>query len=624
MRGATSHPERLGRFKIVGVLAKGRTGDVYRGSDPLYNRTISLKTVPIRQLERYGPEAVKLFESEARAAVKLQHPAIVPVYEYGEDQGLAFIATEYLESSGLKERTCLSVHDAASLITQLLAALDYAHEHGVVHLEIQPSNLRLTNEGILRITDFGIAKLEPANDCYMSPEQFMGRPADRRSDIFSAGIVLYEYLTGLAPFAGPSETLVARVCDHRQSETPVSVVNTVVPPSFDPVCSKALAKAVYDRYATARAFSDGVASAFWAGLGSNIAPTLSKEGISVLTGASLSPARPANPPPLKSASVRVIDSWPVSAAPVKVEPANPSKTDSSKKVSIPSVGPQAEMKVPPSQSKPAAKISPGVESSSNRSSVDASARAKPVEETTSLADFLKESPAQMQAVLSPFARTLEALSALYEANQRNAVLFPQNIRFDRRGKVSIRIQEASSQADATVLGVPRYAAPEMFTEKTKGDDKTIAGTHIYSLGFMFYEILLGKNLFAATFPSQHSDLDWLRWHSELESKAPALKTLLPDCPAALSDLIESMMEKRAEKRATDLSTLRSGILSVAQRANRTVVMVAPKAAAETPVAGASSIGGKPAAKSSLLLFLILFVVGGLAVLFVIYFSHLLR
>ncbi len=623
MRGATSHPERLGRFEIVGTLAKGRTGEVYKGVDPVHRRTVSLKTVPTQRLEKYGPDAVKLFESEARAAVKLQHPAIVPVYEYGEDQGLAFIATEYIEGGGLKEQARISVSDAASLITQLLTALDYAHEHGVVHLEIQPSNLLLTDGGVLRITDFGVAKLEPANACYMSPEQFMGRPADRRSDVFSAGIILYELLTGVAPFAGPPATLVARVCDHRQSETPVSVVNTQVPSSFDPVCAKALAKAVYDRYATARSFSDAVASAFWAGLGINIAPVVSSEGTAALTGTSAKPAREPSPPPAKGASVPIIDSRPIASPPLKVQPPA-QKTDAPKLASTPKSGPQADIKAPKSESKAVAKAIPGPAAPTPQESAGPSARANPIDETTSLADFLKESPAPMQTVLSPFARILEALNAMYEANRKNAVLFPQNIRFDRRGKVSIRVQEASTQSNATMLGVPRYAAPEMFTEQAKGDDKTIAGTHMYSLGFMFYEILLGKNLFAATFPNQHSDLDWLRWHSELESKAPPAKTLLPECPAALSDLVESMMEKRPDKRATDLSALRTDILSVAQRANRTVMMVTPKAAPETPAAGPSPIKSKPAAKSNLLLLLILAIVGGFAVLFVIYFSHLLK
>jgi hypothetical protein len=305
---------------------------------------------------------------------------------------------------------------------------------------------------------------------------------------------------------------------------------------------------------------------------------------------------------------------------------DPSKgASASKSVLNPEIKvPNSELKVAPTPSpNTIPKASP--ETPLKQNSVEPNVGAiSPADGTTSLAEFLKETPAAIQTVLSPFARTLEALTAMYESSHKSAVLFPQNIRFDRRGKVSIKVQEASTQADATVLGVPRYAAPEMFTEKAKGDDKTIAGTHVYSLGFMFYEILLGKNLFAATFPNQHSDLDWLRWHSELESKAPAAKTLLPDCPAALSDLIESMMEKHAEKRATDLAALRTGILSVAQRANRTVMMVAPKAAPETPAVAPSPTKRKSAAKSNLLLFLILAIVGGLAVLFVVYFSHLLR
>jgi hypothetical protein len=396
-----------------------------------------------------------------------------------------------------------------------------------------------------------------------------------------------------------------------------------VPSSFDAVCAKALAKAVYDRYTTARSFSDAVASAFWAGLGTNIAPVVSSEGTTALIGASSKTVREASPPPPKSASVPVIDSRPVSPASLKVQPLPAQKTDAAKLGSTPKSSPQPDIKVSQSESKAAAMAIP-VPASNPQESAGPIAHSTPIDETTSLADFLKDSPAPMQTVLSPFARTLEALTAMYESSHKSAVLFPQNIRFDRRGKVSIRVQEASTQADATVLGVPRYAAPEMFTEKAKGDDKTIAGTHVYSLGFMFYEILLGKNLFAATFRNQHSDLDWLRWHSELESKAPAAKSLLPDCPAALSDLIESMMEKHAEKRATDLAALRTGILSVAQRANRTVMMVAPKAAPETPAAQQSPTKSKPRAKSNVLLFLILAIVGALAVLFVVYFSHLLK
>ena len=173
------------------------------------------------------------FKNEAKAAGRLHHPNIVGVYEYGEDDAVTFIAMEYVEGAGLREylnqRVTFDFAQLVALMDQLLNALEFAHDRGVVHRDIKPSNLIVTNQGVLKVADFGIARVDRTDltmagmligtPLYMSPEQCRGLDVDSRSDLFSAGVVLYELLTGEKPFRGNMEAITYKIC-HEDPEPP--------------------------------------------------------------------------------------------------------------------------------------------------------------------------------------------------------------------------------------------------------------------------------------------------------------------------------------------------------------------------------------------------------------------
>ena len=286
-------PERLGKYQITGVLGEGAMGVVYRGFDPDIRRVVALKT--IRKLQGEGAQAAAQsaarFRHEAQAAGRLLHPGIVGVYDFGDDGQVAYIAMEFVEghtlSQYLAQKVRFSEADVASLATQLLEALAHAHEHGVWHRDVKPSNVIMTKTGRIKIADFGIARtdttgLTMANTVlgtpmYMAPEQFMGLAIDHRVDVYSAGVVLYQLLAGRAPFSGAHEALMYKV------------VNEVPPPPstlegaphgsrFDSVVAAALAKDPRERHANASAFRDAVAAA----LGHAVPPAVSREAVFAL------------------------------------------------------------------------------------------------------------------------------------------------------------------------------------------------------------------------------------------------------------------------------------------------------------------------------------------------------
>ena len=287
----SEHPRRLGKYEIVGVLGRGGMGTVYRGYDPAIERTVALKTIRRDCLESGVADAIARFRNEARAAGRLSHPAIVGVYEYGEDHDISFIAMEYVEGFGLKEYLhqigVMPLADSVSVVMQLLDGLAYAHEQGVVHRDIKPSNLIITSKGKVKITDFGVARLESSEltqvgtvigtPSYMSPEQFMGLPADARSDVFAVGVMLYELLSGQRPFTGSMESLAYRIC--HEEPVPPSQVHPAVPMAFERIVARALAKRPEERYPTAGAFRDTLRLALEHELDMQEAPSVSEETV---------------------------------------------------------------------------------------------------------------------------------------------------------------------------------------------------------------------------------------------------------------------------------------------------------------------------------------------------------
>jgi serine/threonine-protein kinase len=270
---------QLGKYEIRRELGRGAMGVVYEGYDPLIKRRVALKTIRPDQLEGERPEdLVARFRREAQAAGRLSHPNIVAIYDFDEDAGTWFIAMEFVDGRELKE--CFAAEerfrpsDIERIMTQILSALDYSHRHGVVHRDIKPANIFLLADGTVKVADFGIAHIESSNltqvgtvvgtPNYMSPEQIMGLPVDGRSDLFSTGVILYQFLTGERPFVGSSTTTMQKVL--KEDPLPPSTLNVQLPPAIDAVVRKALAKRADDRFQTAQEFANALRSALAAPL----------------------------------------------------------------------------------------------------------------------------------------------------------------------------------------------------------------------------------------------------------------------------------------------------------------------------------------------------------------------
>jgi serine/threonine-protein kinase len=269
-----NEPKSLGRYKIQGVLGKGAMGLVYDGMDPNLGRRVAIKTILTRKLD---PEAARMisvrFEREVRAVARLNHRNIVQVYDFGAEGELAYIVMEYIQGRELKDRfdagERFDLKTIFRLMIELLDALEFAHEAGIVHRDIKPANLMIDDAGHAKLTDFGVARVtEPGDQAeatragamvgtpsYMSPEQIQGQTVDRRTDLFSAGIIFYQFLTGRKPFEGTQFALQQKIVMD-DPVWPSSIVQ--VPPEFDRVVARALAKDVEQRYQSARAFADAL------------------------------------------------------------------------------------------------------------------------------------------------------------------------------------------------------------------------------------------------------------------------------------------------------------------------------------------------------------------------------
>ena len=265
----SAEPTHLGKYEIEGVLGKGAMGIVYKAHDPHIERTVAIKTVRKDLLDAdLAAHFMARFRNEARAAGRLHHPNIVAIYEYGEAENVAYIAMEYVDGIGLREylnrKARFELSQVIAILTQLLAALEFAHAQGVVHRDIKPANLILAPGGELKVADFGIARIDASNmtmtgmvmgtPSYMAPEQCQGLPSDHRADLFSVGVVLYELLTGARPFEGSVESIAYKIC-HENPRAPSELSPLTLPPAMDGLVATALAKRPDDRFQQARAFS---------------------------------------------------------------------------------------------------------------------------------------------------------------------------------------------------------------------------------------------------------------------------------------------------------------------------------------------------------------------------------
>ena len=261
-------PAKLGKYVIRRELGRGAMGVVYEGFDPFIERTVAIKTIKPQQLVQADAAEVLLrFKREAQAAGRLNHPNIVAIYEYGEEDGIAFIAMEFVKGKELKaffdSGQRFANKEIARIMGEVLSALDHAHRNGVTHRDIKPANLIVLDNGVVKVADFGIARIETSEltqagtmlgtPSYMSPEQFLGTTVDGRSDIFSCGVILYQFLTGERPFSGAVTTIMHKVL--KEDPLPPSALNATLPPAWDGVVKRAIAKNPADRYQTAAQFA---------------------------------------------------------------------------------------------------------------------------------------------------------------------------------------------------------------------------------------------------------------------------------------------------------------------------------------------------------------------------------
>jgi predicted Ser/Thr protein kinase len=299
-------PTKLGRYEILDEIGKGAMGVVYLAKDPLIGRLVALKTFRVglsvqdREVEQFRARFIR----EAQSAGILSHPNIVTIHDVVEDAGggLSFIAMEYVHGTNLKHLLQsdhpLPLPRVAEIVSQVADALDYAHSQRVIHRDVKPANIIITDGNRVKITDFGIARLDTSNltqegqllgtPNYMAPEQVQGKEVDHRADLFALGVVLYEMLTRHKPFQGENLTVVSHRIVYDQF-TPPRDFATNLPPGVEKLLTRALEKDPNRRYQRARDLADDLAKV--------VEESVAGEDLNETQSLSATMALPPAPPP---------------------------------------------------------------------------------------------------------------------------------------------------------------------------------------------------------------------------------------------------------------------------------------------------------------------------------------
>ena len=303
--------QKIGKYDVQDVLGKGGMGSVYRGFDPVISRQVAIKAIAKASV---GADDLKhimqRFRHEAQAVGRLVHPRIVQIYDYGEDDAVAYIVMELVNgktlAQHLQQEVSYEIREVGEIIRQLLDGLGHAHAAGVIHRDVKPSNILINNDGRIKISDFGIARIESSQltqvgdvlgtPHYMAPEQFLGMDIGVEADLFSVGVIAYELLTGRKPFTGNSAAVMHQVLN--QAPVNPTELNPRLSPLLDRVLHTALAKKREDRFQSARAFAEAFRVAIDASIATATAATTidgkpPPDGAALMNAAKLLSAPPA-------------------------------------------------------------------------------------------------------------------------------------------------------------------------------------------------------------------------------------------------------------------------------------------------------------------------------------------
>ncbi|MEM6487884.1 MAG: serine/threonine-protein kinase [Pseudomonadota bacterium] len=283
---AEQAPTAIGKYQILSTVGEGAMGVVYRGHDPDIDRVVAIKTIHghlMGEAERAG--WLERFAREAKAAGRCMHPNLVTVFDYLEQECRPYLVMEYLDAETLGDRMARglpSFPEIGSIMRQMLAGLSAVHAEGIVHRDVKPANVMLLPDGRVKVADFGVARVESlgatyggmiGTPSYMAPEQFLGQPMDERGDVFAAGVILYELISGRKPFDGASMAALCRSVVAGEWRR-LTELEPTMPPALDALLERALAPEANDRFANAMAFSEALEAAFAAASPDATADTL--------------------------------------------------------------------------------------------------------------------------------------------------------------------------------------------------------------------------------------------------------------------------------------------------------------------------------------------------------------